>query len=225
MTARSILLLTLFACRASSSAPDKPPASETSAAASVPSTVPSAVPSTPKVPWAERRARVVPMPLATLLASDDHTASCAELSARLVARSAKGSTAAERTLTLVARLEGSVQSAGFESYFAEETGDDALATGEALKVLDATGARPIFANALSHFPSGTPAKERKARQAQIAAMPQGSRSFDVETLAFHDPVVTVEACDRMLVYALAHVKELKLEPSHVLGDASADSSP
>ena len=128
MTARSILLLTLFACRASSSAPDKPPASETSAAGSVPSTVPS----TPKVPWAERRARVVPMPLATLLASDDHTASCAELSARLVARSAKGSTAAERTLTLVARLEGSVQSAGFESYFADETGDDALATGEAL---------------------------------------------------------------------------------------------
>jgi hypothetical protein len=217
-----VLVLILVACHAGASTPDKPEASDVAAEAAVASAVAS-VPSPPKVPWAERRARVVPLPLAALLASDDHTASCAELSSRLTARPAKGASPAERTLALVARLEGSVQSAGFESFFSEETGDDALATDEALKTVDATGARPIYTNALSHFPSATPAKERKARQAQIAAMPQGARAFDVETLAFHDPAVTVEACDRMIVYALAHVKELKLEPKPV-ADAGADAS-
>ena len=102
--------------------------------------------------------------------------------------------------------------------------DDALATADALKTIAATGAQPILAGALAHFPSGTPAKDRKDRQAQIAAMPHGAREFDVETLAFHDPAVTAETCDRMLAYGLAHAKELKLEPSKAPQDASADSS-
>ena len=226
MTPRSTLLLgcALLACHASSSNPDKPlsdPLVVEAVEAAAPSAIP--VPSAPKVSWADRRARVVPMPLATLLASEDHTASCSELSARLGAKPTKGQSLAERTLSLVARLEGIVQSQGFEHFFSDESGDDAIATDDALKTLDAVGARPIFANALSHFPSGTPAKDRKARQAQLAAMPQGARAFDVETLAFHDPAVTVATCDQMLAYGLVHVKELKLEPSKAAADASADA--
>ena len=55
------------------------------------------------------------------------------------------------------------------------------------------------------------------------AMPQGLRAFDVETLAFHDPAITAATCDQMLAYALAHVKELKLEPGKPPQDASADA--
>jgi len=225
MTPRSTLLLSsvLLACHSGSSNPDKPPSDPLVVdvvEAAAPSAVPSAVSSAPK--WADRRARVVGMPLATLLASEDHTASCSELSARLATRT-KGLSPAERTLSLVARLEGVVQSAGFERFFADEPGDDAIATDDALKTIDAAGARPIFANALAHFPSGTPAKDRKARQAQIAAMSQGARSFDVETLAFHDPAITVATCDQMLAYALVHVKELKLEPGKAPQDAGTDA--
>ncbi|HEX7600558.1 MAG TPA: DUF4375 domain-containing protein [Polyangiaceae bacterium] len=226
MTTRSTLLLgcALLACHAGSSNPDKP-LSDPLVTEVVEAAAPSATPvaSAPKVSWAERRARVVSMPLATLLASEDHTASCSELSARLAARPAKGLVPAERTLGLVARLEGIVQSQGFEHFFTDESGDDAIATADALKTIDAVGARPIFANALAHFPSGTPAKDRKARQAQIAAMSQGARAFDVETLAFHDPAITAATCDQMLAYALVHVKGLKLEPSKAPQDAPADA--
>lgn len=226
MTPRSTLLLAcaLVACHSGSSNADKPlsdPLVVDAVEAAAPSAVPSAVSSTPK--WADRRARVVTMPLATLLASEDHTASCSELSARLAAKPAKGMGPAERTLSLVARLEGVVQSQGFEHFFTDEPGDDAIATDDALKTIDAAGARPIFANALAHFPAGTPAKDRKARQAQIAAMPQGLRAFDVETLAFHDPAITVATCDQMLAYALVHVKELKLEPGKAPQDAGTDA--
>ena len=238
MSSRSIFLLasTLLACHAGSSNPDKPlsdplvvevaeasaPLAIPSAVSPAPPAIPSAVSSEPK--WAERRARVVPMPLATLLASANHSAACSELSARLAARPAQSLSPAEGTLALVARLEGVVQSGGFEHFFADETGNDALATADALKAVGATGAIPIFANALSHFPSATPATERKARQVRIGAMPHGLREFDVETLAFHDPAVTAETCDQMLVYARAHVKELKLPPAKPAQDASADGS-
>lgn len=221
MSARLSLLFgcALVACHTGSSTSDKrssdPLLVEEASA-------PSAVPSPPTVTWAERRARVVALPLSLVLASEDHPVACAELSARLAARPAKGQSPAERTLGLVARLEGVVQSTGFDHFFGDATGDDAIATDDALKTMDATGARALFANALAHFPSGAPAKERKARQAQIDAMAQGPRTFDVETLAFHDPAVTNETCDHMLVYALAHAKELKLEPASQ--DASTDAA-
>lgn len=225
MSARFSLLFgcALVACHTGSSTSDKRTSEPLVVAeASAPSALASAVMAPPKVTWAERRARVVMLPLPAVLASEDHPVACSELSARLAARPAKGQSPAERTLGLVARLEGVVQSTGFDHFFSDPSGDDALATDAALESMDATGARAIFANALAHFPSGAPAKERKARQAQIDAMPQGPRSFDVETLAFHDPAVTNETCDHMLVYALAHVKELKLEPA--LQDASADAA-
>lgn len=65
---------------------------------------------------------------------------------------------------LVELLEGEVNNGGFHQFFYNSSGDDTAETIQALEMIGALKAADIVKRAASKFPSGTPPKDRFARQ-------------------------------------------------------------
>lgn len=96
-------------------------------------------------------------------------------------------TDSEKALSLWWTLDAEVNNGGFHQYFFNPSGDEAMATRDALARLGLRELLPLFDCALSAFPESTPSTDRDLRNDQLAAY--GDTQFDLfEALdgAFYD---------------------------------------
>ena len=86
----------------------------------------------------------------------------------------------ERALKLHSLLEGEVLAGGFHRFFFNATGDEALATREAVALIGPAELLPLYDCALTAFPDSKPGADREARNAQLAAW--GETQFELFAL-------------------------------------------
>ena len=118
------------------------------------------------------------------------------LFARVADVGVAGLTAPERFVLCLDELEREVNNGGFEQYFLNSSGDLSLRTPDALRALGAPKVASIVEAALAVFPSGRPASESEAREAQLAAFTEARterlQDLDGDFLTYPEPLAQLE---------------------------------
>jgi len=119
-------------------------------------------------------------PVAEIVAIADDTKFAIAMSDLVFAREATAGyeqlTPAERVVFCLDQLEREVNNGGFAQFFENSSGDHAMDTIEALRVLGAPTMAALVAEAVSVFPQGWPATDREDRQRQLAALDTQARA-------------------------------------------------
>lgn len=85
---------------------------------------------------------------------------------------------------VVAGLEDEVMNGGFNQYFFNSAGDDAVAALDALALIGASATRALLVEACSRFPEGAPSRERFVRQDELDALDPDVEVFEQLDNAF-----------------------------------------